>query len=152
MASYDRANMFEKCKPKTVMNRDVKKKFDTYPDLVRKKLEVIRSLIFEVVEEYGLGSIDESLKWGEPSYLVKGGSAVRFDWKAKAPNRFAIYFNCNTKLIATFKEIYGDHFIFEGNRAIVFDLDEPIHANQLKRCIRLSLMYHKIKNLPLLGA
>lgn len=113
---------------------------------------MIREMILAEAKENGLGEVEETLKWGEPSYLVKGGSTVRYDWKEKSPDQYAIYFNCNTKLVDTFKELYGDKFRFEGNRAIVFGIKDFLHKKELKHCIKLTLTYHKVKHLPMLGA
>jgi hypothetical protein len=74
------------------------------------------------------------------------------DWKQKSPDQYAIYFKCTSKLVPTFKTLYKNKFKFENNRAIVFKLDEKIPENELKHCIAMALQYHKIKNLPLLGA
>ncbi len=41
---------------------------------------------------------------------------------------------------------------FEGNRAVLFDVDTSIPVAELKHCISLALTYHKVKHLPLLGA
>jgi hypothetical protein len=133
------------------MEPSVKKKFESYPDNAQAMLIKIRNAIFEVTQAEGLGSIEETLKWGEPSYLAKGGSTVRIDWKPKFPNQLSIYFNCKTTLIETFKEVFGDVFKYEGNREIVLMLSEKIPLSELKICISLSLRYHKIKKLPLLG-
>jgi len=126
--------------------------FDSYPDNMRKNLLFLRQLILETASEIGLvNELEETLKWGEPSYLTKNGSTVRIDWKESKPKQYAMYFHCKTKLIETFKEIYRDTFKFEGNRAIVFDEDADIPIDELKHCIELSLTYHDIKHLPLLG-
>ncbi len=85
------------------------------------------------------------------SYLAKKGSTIRMDWKAKAPNQYAMYFKCTSKLVETFKEVYGDIFKYEKNRAIVFDLEDEVPKEELKECIRLALHYHSLKHLPLLG-
>ena len=63
-----------------------------------------------------------------------------------------MYFNCNSSLVDTFKEVYGDVFTFEGNRAIVFGDTEVLPVNELKHCISLALTYHRVKHLLLLGA
>ncbi|GAB1255615.1 DUF1801 domain-containing protein [Aurantivibrio plasticivorans] len=133
------------------MKHEVEEKFKDYPASIRKKLETIRDLILAAAKESGLGEVEESLRWGEPSYLVKGGSAVRYDWKKNFPDQYAIYFNCNTKLVDTFKELYGNKFRFEGNRAIVFGVKDSLPKKELKHCIKMSLTYHKVKHLPLLG-
>ncbi len=134
------------------MESIVKEKFDLYPDHIQKIMMQVRKAILDVAKEGDASEVEETLKWGEPSYLVKGGSTVRIDWKPKYPDQYAIYFNCKTTLVETFKEIYGDLFIYQGNRAIVFKLDEKIPMVELKHCIFLSLRYHKIKHLNLLGA
>ncbi len=126
--------------------------FENYPDSVRSQMEQLRELILEAASEVdGLENLEETLKWGEPSYLTKHGSTVRMDWKEKKPDQYAMYFKCTSKLIPTFKELYQDVFKFEGDRAIVFKLDEKIPENELRHCIKLALTYHKVKHLPLLG-
>lgn len=112
----------------------------------------VRALIYAVAEEDSLGEVTETLKWGEPSYACPTGSSVRIDWKSKHPDQYAVYFNCNTKLIETFKELYHDIFVFDGNRAIVITLDEKLPEGPLKHCLSMSLRYKKIRHLPLLGA
>lgn len=125
---------------------------ESYPKSVQKQLTLVRAMIVAVAQEIdGLESMEETLKWGEPSYLTKYGSTVRMDWKKKNPEQYALYFQCTSKLVPTFKILYKDSFQFEGNRAIVFGLKEKIPKNELKQCIRMALTYHKIKHLPLLG-
>lgn len=99
----------------------------------------------------GLDTIEETLKWGEPSYLTKHGSTLRMDWKEKKPDQYAMYFKCTSKLVPTFQMVFGDRFNYETTRAIVFGLDEEIPVEDLKKCISMTLRYHKVKNLPLLG-
>ncbi len=132
-------------------NEDVEKKFSTYPDDMSKKLLRLRELIYEVAaDEKSVGEIEETLKWNEPSYLTKNGSTIRIDWKASEPEKYSIYFNCNTKLVPTFRELFSDRFSFEGNRAIQFNRNDTIDVEALKYCILLSLTYHRRKHLPML--
>jgi len=95
--------------------------------------------------------MEETLKWGEPSYLVKGGSTIRIDWKLKTPNQYAMYFKCTSALVPTFRMVYKGLFTFEGSRAITFQMDERIPKKELKSCIKAALRYHKVKHLPTLG-
>ena len=134
------------------MAPSVAKKFSTYPKHIAPLLDNIRKQIFLAATESGIDQIEETLKWGEPSYVAKHGSTVRFDWKEKTPQQYSIYFNCKTRLIETFKELYGDTFHYEGNRAIVFQLQDRVPNKALRHCIALSLRYHRLKHLPLLGA
>ena len=134
------------------MELSVKKKFDSYPKDVNIQLKSIRALIFKVAKQDGIDEITETIKWGEPSYISKIGSTIRFDWKAKSPQQFCIYFNCKTMLVETFRELYGQTFTYEGNRAIVFKLGRSLPVSELAQCLSMSLRYKKIKHLELLGA
>ena len=134
-------------------NPEVKKRINSYPKPVVKKLNHLRQLILATAKETeGITAMEETLKWREPSYLVKKGSTVRMDWKEKKPNQYAMYFKCTSKLVNTFKEVYKDTFKYETTRAIVFDMDDEVPEEELKHCIQMALTYHKVKHLPLLGA
>ena len=135
-----------------IKNPDVARVFDSYPDAMRGKMMRLRQLVLDTASETeGIKDLQETLKWGEPSYLAKGGSTVRIDWKVKSPDRYAIYFNCNTPLVETFKGIYGDTFTFEGKRAIVFGESDDLPIDELKHCVSTALTYHRVKHLPFLG-
>ncbi len=126
--------------------------FNSYPSPMRQKLLHLRQLVLDTAKEYKLAdTLEETLKWGEPSYLAKTGSTVRMDWKSSAPEQYAMYFHCKTRLVDTFKELYGDKLKFEGNRAIIFHQDDEIPIDEVKHCILLSLTYHDRKHLPMLG-
>lgn len=133
-------------------NSKVEDKFADYPKEVREKLEYLRQLIIQTATEIDtIEEIEETLKWGEPSYLVKKGSTIRIDWKTKTPDQYAMYFKCTSKLVPTFRAIYGDLFKYENNRAIVFNLEEKVPETELKTCIELALTYHLVKHKPRLG-
>ena len=126
--------------------------FDNYPDKVRKKMLRLRQLILETATELDdITTLEETLKWGEPSYITKYGSTLRMDWKSNKPDQYAMYFKCTSRLVETFKIVFMDKFVYEGNRAIVFKMDDQIPKNELKKCIRAALSYHKVKQLPTLG-
>lgn len=131
---------------------EVESVFKNYSDPVRKKLLKLRSLIIEAANEIKeITDLEETLKWGEPSYLVKSGSTIRIDRKKNESEQYAIYFKCTSKLIPTFKMVYKDIFKFEGNRAIVFQMNDKLPELELKKCIKAGLTYHKVKHLPILG-
>ena len=135
-----------------IENPKVATVFNRYPENIRTKLLFLRQLVFDTAAETEEKlSLEETLKWGEPSYLTKGGSTIRMAWKKSKPAQYALYFNCKTKLVDTFKERYGDIFKYEGNRAIIFNENDKIPINELKQCILLSLTYQSIKTLPMLG-
>ncbi len=131
---------------------EVKSVFTNYPDFMRVRMENLRRLVLETAKEIKeITDLEETLKWGEPSCLTKKGSTLRMDWKPKKPGQYAIYFKCTSRLVPTFKTVFGDLFTFERDRAIVFQLEDEVPQAEVKRCIGATLRYHKIKHLALLG-
>lgn len=126
--------------------------FANYPDFVRDKLQKLRELVIETAEETeSITIMEETLKWGEPSFITKNGSTLRMDWKEKTPNQYAMYFQCTSRLVDTFRLVFDHKFQFEGKRAIVFQLNEKIPELELKECIKASLIYHNVKEQITLG-
>lgn len=124
----------------------VKTVFDAYPPHLRARLFDLRELIFVTAAKTGgVGEVVETLKWQQPAYLTqnpKSGSTIRIDALKGVDEGYAIYFHCQTNLIATFRELYSDRFSFEGDRAIHFRSNEKIPKPELKHCIALALTYH----------
>ena len=124
--------------------------FDTYPKKVKAKLMFLRQLIFDVASHTdGVGELEETLKWGQPSYLTsasKSGSLIRIDQIKSQAGKYAMYFHCQTTLVDTFKERYRDKFKFEGNRSIIFNAEDDVPVKELRHCISMALTYHRDKN------
>lgn len=127
--------------------------FERYPDDVRERLLFLRELVLETAAETeGVETLEETLRWGEPSYIADRGTTLRMDWKESTPDQYALYVHCQTTLVETWTELHGDYLSFEGNRAIVFQIDDEVPVDELRHCISLALTYHDRKHLPLLGA
>ena len=120
--------------------------FAGYPADVRRKLLVLRELIFDTAATTdGVGKLEETLRWGEPSYLTTesgSGSTVRINAKG-ARGQYAMYFHCQTNLVETFRNWYPHKFTFDKNRAIVFNNGDAVPINELRHCIALALTYHR---------
>lgn len=130
-----------------INNSQVVAVFAAYPKKFRTKLMFLRPLIYETAENSeGVGELEETLKWGEPSYLTKTGSTIRINWKESLGEHYAIYFKCTSLLVPTFRKLYPKTFTYEGNRAVVFNLNDKIPKMKLGHCIKLALTYHLIKN------
>ncbi len=126
----------------------VRAKFNAYPGDTRAKLIALRRLIFETAKSLdGVGEIEETLKWGQPSYLTsasKSGSTIRID-ALRNTGDCAMYFHCQTDLVATFRELYPSQMTYCGNRCILFAGDAKIPVKALSHCIGLALTYHTRK-------
>ncbi|CAZ97635.1 DUF1801 domain-containing protein [Zobellia galactanivorans] len=126
--------------------------FDAYPSSVRPQMLALRQLVIDTAKGIeGITHLEETLKWGEPSYLTSIGSTLRMDWKAKSPDQYALYFKCTSRLVETFKAIFNESLDYEGKRALVFKLDAELPTEILTHCITAALTYHKVKKLPTLG-
>ncbi len=127
----------------------VRKVFETYPHDVRGSLLQLRALILETAAATeGVGPLQETLKWGQPSYLTprtKSGSTIRIDQVKGEAGRYALYCHCQTSLIEDFRTLYPEDFRFEGKRAMLFEAQDPPSEDALRHCIALALTYHARK-------
>ena len=135
-----------------IISEKVTQQIEGYPPEASQRLFQLRELIKKTANRAeGVQKLQETTKWGEPSYVTPTGSTVRMDWKERTPDKYYLYFICTTELVSTFRLIFGDELTFEGNRAIVMELKEPLPEAPLEQCLHLALTYHKIKHLPMLG-
>lgn len=123
--------------------------FAHHPAPVRKRLLQIRKLIFAVAAETdGVGVLTETLKWGEPAYLTAAsgsGTTIRLGATKSAPDRCAVFVNCQTSLIDGFRAQFGDLFGYEGSRALLTPATGPLPAVPLSLCLRAALTWHRRK-------
>ena len=133
------------------INSAVAAVFNSYPQKIKLKLMFLRRLIFDTAASIeGIGEIEETLKWGEPSYLTpksKSGSTIRIAWKESQKENYSIFFKCTANLVPAFKEKFPQQFNFGGNRSIDFSLNDEVPVKELKQCIALALTYHRNKKL-----
>lgn len=133
-------------KRKNIENPEVVAVFEAYPKNINTKLMFLRQLIFDVASKTdGVGELEETLKWGQPSYLTTqsgSGSLIRIDWIKSQKGKYAMYFHCQTTLVDTFKEMYRGIFEFGGNRSIIFNEKDKVPVGELSHCISMALTYH----------
>ena len=120
--------------------------FSAYPKPLQSKLLAVRRLIFETAKTTrGVGALQETLKWGQPSYLTpetKSGSTIRIDQVKSVANQYAVYFHCQTDLVETFRELYPGELSYGGNRSILLNAQQEIPEAALRHCVALALTYH----------
>src|SRR5665213_1048241 len=130
----------------------VKAAFEAYPKPLKAKLLALRRLILDTASTVeGVGPLEESLKWGQPSYLTsetKSGSTIRIDRIKSAASQYAVYFHCQTDLVASFRARYPTEFGYGGNRSIILNAEDDIPEAALRHCVALALTYHRNKRKP----
>ena len=121
--------------------------FKAYPKTLRSRLMALRRLILETAAATeGVGALQETLKWGQPSYLTtdsKSGSTIRIDATKGTAGHYAMYVHCQTDLIATFRQLYPNELSYGGNRSVIFNVDDEIPEAALRHCVGLALTYHR---------
>lgn len=121
------------------------------PALVKPKLLALRDLILDTAAKTeGVGRVQETLKWGQPSFLTpetKSGSTIRIDADRRVPGQYALYFICNTNLVETFRALYPAELTYGGNRSILLNEADTIPEDKLRHCIALALTYHLRKKI-----
>lgn len=126
----------------------VKAVYNTWEKPIREMALQLRELVFNAsADSPDIGTLKETLKWGQPSYLPnrpKTGTTIRI-----APHdeeTLGLYVPCSTTLISTFRQHYDDTLSFSRNRAVLIPLNTPIPADEITHCIKLALTYHLKKN------
>src|SRR5689334_15467260 len=118
--------------------------FDSCPKPIKTKLLALRLILDTAKATKGVGAIEETLKWGQPSYLTPqtgSGSTIRIDRVKPAAKQVAVFFHCQTDLVETFRELYPK-LSYSGNRAILLDADQKLPEAELRHCVALALTYH----------
>ena len=126
--------------------------FEAYPPAQRAALLDLRRLILETAAEMpGVGPLTEALRWKQPSYLTEqshSGTTIRIDAVRGSADAYALYVNCKTTLLESYRHLYPDAFRFEGRRALIFSAKAPPSEPALRHCVALALTYHRAKARP----
>ncbi|MEO1068585.1 MAG: DUF1801 domain-containing protein [Cyanobacteria bacterium J06638_6] len=127
-----------------VSSTEVNQAFEAFPASHRGHLLQLREWILDVASELdATGGVEETLKWGDPSYLPlkpRVGTTVRlgvFD-----DDTVALYVHCQTTLVETFRLRFGDQLSYSKHRAVLFDITKPLPEPEIRACVRMALCYH----------
>ncbi|MEP0174476.1 MAG: DUF1801 domain-containing protein [Paraglaciecola sp.] len=127
-----------------MMEPTIKGVFDSCQPNIRETLLTIRQWIFDIANtSESIGTIDECLKWGEPSYLThtpKSGTSLRLSPLKSNPQKYGLFVHCQTRLIEEFRLVYPD-LDYDKNRGILFDSHDPIDEELIKQFIFAALTY-----------
>jgi hypothetical protein len=133
-------------KRKPFATKKVEKVFEEYPKPLRRKLDRVRELIFEVaMETEGVGPLEETLKWGSPGYLTcetNSGTTIRIDRIGWQKEKYGIFVHCQSGVIEQFKAAFGNEFDYDGKRGLILDAKDEIPEEAVRHFIWLALTYH----------
>ncbi len=122
----------------------VKAVYDGFPPDIREMTLTLRDLIFSVAwDTPQVGRVEETLKWGQPSYLTpdtKAGSTLRIGMAKQGGA--ALFAHCATGIISTYASTFPDTDLIEGNRAVIFTSADKIVPMRLRLLIYHGLTYH----------
>ncbi|APC11951.1 hypothetical protein RB151_022790 [Providencia rettgeri] len=107
---------------------------------------MIRELIFRTAaENKKVGTITETLKWGQPSYqTIETGSGTTIRIGRFNQSSVALFVHCQTTLIDSFRTLFPE-LNYSKNRAIILDINEALPIKELAICIEMALTY-KLRN------
>lgn len=124
------------------ISQPVEAVFADWPQAVRDQAQLVRAMIYQVAEETGSAPVEESLKWGQPSFSNgKAGTPLRLGLVPGSPLPLRIYVHCATTLIDQCRTRFSD-LTYEKNRAICLPDTTLLPETELKACIALALSYH----------
>ena len=134
-------------------NPEIQQIFECYSNDLRNRLLKIRNLIFKISEECEhVGKIDETIKWGVPSYVTyspKSGTTVRMSGLNSSADKFGLYVHCQTTLISDFKLKYPN-LNYDGTRAIIFNINDESSDDIIKHFLLFALTYHIRKKIEIM--
>jgi len=103
-------------------------------------------MIFDVATTTdGVGPIEETLKWGQPSYLTtdtQSGTTVRIDKFSWEKDKYALFVHCQSDVLDQFRTSFGKEYDCDGNRGIILDAKDDIPEEAVRHFIWLALTYH----------
>ncbi len=130
------------------MQTNIENSYARFETETRADLLAIRGMVLNVAKaNETIGELEETLKWGEPSYLTpktKSGSTLRLG-QTKTDSKPALFVNCQTTLVDEVRELYPDIFSYEGTRGVVLKSAPEDVAQELEHIIALVLTYHARK-------
>ena len=111
-------------------------------------LDLREAVLVSADQALGAGAVTETLKWKQPAYLPvrpNTGTTVRLDARRDDAEAYSLYFHCQSRLADAFRDRYAGVFRYEGDRAFIFRLGEPVPWAELGHCVGVALTWHRRK-------
>ncbi|MFY0617861.1 DUF1801 domain-containing protein [Shimia sp.] len=120
---------------------------DSLPPAPRAHLNLLQQIIRNAADTSAATPLTENLKWGQPSYAPpKGmGTPIRLSWSEKTPDHVAFLVHCQTSLVEEWRLMFGETYVFDGNRAVHLQVAQPLPKDALHQMAVMALTYHTRK-------
>lgn len=116
--------------------------FAAIPEPARTTMTDLRTVIFDIAADLPIDGLNESLKWGQPSFLGKrpnSGTPIRLGLTKSGD--LAILAHCQSTVISDFRALAPQGLRFDGNRALLLRPDQRPEPAILAPLIRAALTY-----------
>ncbi|KIN61368.1 hypothetical protein Z945_2360 [Sulfitobacter noctilucae] len=111
----------------------------------QKAAQTCRALFAQIATQNGIGTKDESLKWGQLSWRPerpRTGSTLRMVWAPDTPDTLSLFVDCKTDLASRMSTLYPDVAGNDGRRCITFDLTAPLPEQAVAHLAQMTFTYH----------
>ncbi len=117
--------------------RDV---FMRVPDPARSGMLYLRDKLYEIAKTIpATKGLDESLKWGQPSYVPKSGIGTPLRL-GQTDEGFGLFVHCQTTVISEFASLTSNVNI-DGNRGVLFTSMDEVKGSNLEPMICHAMTY-----------
>ncbi|SHJ67586.1 hypothetical protein SAMN05444000_111116 [Shimia gijangensis] len=125
---------------------DIETTIAGWPEAAKTCFHALRKVIFQTAaSNSAVGTLEEVLKWGEPSFLTsqtRSGTTLRISWKPKTPDEIGVFVICRTDMLKQVRALYPEAFRYEGTRAAYLPLSHPIPEEAVAYLAMRAQTYH----------
>lgn len=117
--------------------------FAAFPPSAQDTLLALRRMIYDLAADLPVGPIEETTKWGQPSYATpKTKAATPIRLGVAKSGEAALFTHCQTRVMSDFQAIAPRTLEFDGNRAVHIPAGQSVNLDELAPLIRAALTYH----------
>jgi len=99
-------------------------------------------MIFDIAATLPVGPVEETLKWGQPSYSTpqtKAATPIRLSVTKKGD--VGVFTHCQSSVMSDFQALAPPDLRFDGNRALLLDAAALPAPDQIAPLINAALTY-----------
>ena len=120
--------------------------YASQPEPQRASLLALRALLFDLAGQLDpVGQVDESLKWGSPSYVSttpRVGTPIRLDRVTNSDVDVGVFVHCQSRVVEHFRLVHADTYRLDGTRGLLLNAHEDLPKDAVVDFMSLVLTYH----------